>query len=64
MHVCSYVVLDYLDVANVIVNYSAASIPLETMWTDIGEMDRSLCVAAQLTLRRLHGQTSHFHCGP
>ena len=27
---------DFVEVANVIVNYSDANIPLETMWTDIG----------------------------
>ncbi len=29
---------DFIDVANVITNYSASNIPLETMWTDIGTM--------------------------
>jgi hypothetical protein len=29
--------LDYIEVADIIMNYSAAGIPLETMWTDIGE---------------------------
>lgn len=29
--------VDYVAVSEVITNYSAASIPLETMWTDIGK---------------------------
>lgn len=28
---------DFVEVADVITNYSLAEIPLETMWTDIGK---------------------------
>lgn len=38
LHQCRYGYRDFYSIAEVVYNYSAASIPLETMWTDIDYM--------------------------
>ena len=57
--------LDYIEVADVITNYSAALIPLETMWTDIGQL--SLRCRIDVSIHgshiRLYVQAPNFHDG-
>jgi alpha-glucosidase len=49
-HQCRYGYRDYLAVAEVVYNYSASGVPLETMWTDIDcELSRAMLVELLLT---------------
>ncbi|KAF8191583.1 alpha-glucosidase [Mycena galopus ATCC 62051] len=70
LHQCRFGYTDYIDVAGVISNYSAAKIPLETMWTDIDYMDRRRIFTVdpdyfpldrmQEIVSYLHGQDQHY----
>lgn len=58
-HNCRYGYQDVYALAEVIVNYSMAAIPLEVMWTDIDHMDlRKVC---DRTLRDVGANIVGFH---
>ncbi|KAF8329517.1 alpha-glucosidase [Cantharellus anzutake] len=70
LHQCRYGYTDYVDVMEVVQNYSRAGIPLETMWTDIDYMyeRRTFTVDPQYFplkkmqefVRALHSRNQHY----
>ncbi|OAA65035.1 alpha-glucosidase [Cordyceps fumosorosea ARSEF 2679] len=63
-HNCRYGYQDAFDVAEVVYNYSAAGIPLETMWTDIDYMDRRRVFSLdpeRYPLETMRAFVSHLH---
>jgi alpha-glucosidase len=63
-HQCRYGYQDVYEVAGVIANYSAANIPLETMWTDIDYMDyrRTLSLDPdRFALDKMRQMIDHLH---
>ncbi|KAF7366623.1 Glycoside hydrolase family 31 protein [Mycena sanguinolenta] len=70
LHQCRFGYQNYIDVADVISNYSIAKIPLETMWTDIDYMDRRRIFTVdpdyfpldrmREIVEYLHGQDQHY----
>ncbi|KAK8083626.1 alpha/beta-glucosidase agdC [Apiospora saccharicola] len=63
-HQCKFGYQDWFDVAEVISNYSASGIPLETMWTDIDYMDHRRVFSLdqeRFPLERMWGIVRHLH---
>ena len=63
-HQCRYGYQDVFEVAGVVANYSAAKIPLETMWTDIDYMDKRQVFTLdgeRFTLSKLRELVGYLH---
>jgi alpha-glucosidase len=63
-HQCRYGMQDVYEVADVVFNYSAADIPLETMWTDIDYMDLRKVFTLdpdRFPLEKMRELVSHLH---
>lgn len=63
-HQCRYGYTDYVDVSQVITNYSSAGIPLETMWTDIDYMYKRRTFTNDpdyFPLEKFHEITDYLH---
>lgn len=63
-HQCRYGYRDVYEVAEVVYNYSQASIPLETMWTDIDYMDARKIMTVdpqRFPLPKMRELVNHLH---
>jgi len=63
-HQCRHGMQDVYEVADVVFNYSAAGIPLETMWTDIDYMDLRKVFTLdpdRFPLEKLRELVTHLH---
>ncbi|KAL0955005.1 hypothetical protein HGRIS_003930 [Hohenbuehelia grisea] len=63
-HQCRFGYQNFIDVADVITNYSAVGIPLETMWTDIDYMFKRLIFTVDpdyFPLARMREIVAHLH---
>jgi alpha-glucosidase len=63
-HQCRFGYGSVEEVAAVVANYSAANIPLETMWTGKFNFTRLSSFHAHISRYRLHGFVQSLHSGP
>ncbi|KAK8058733.1 hypothetical protein PG994_009181 [Apiospora phragmitis] len=63
-HQCKFGYQDWFEVAEVVSNYSASGIPLETMWTDIDYMDHRRVFSLdqeRFPIERMRNIVQHLH---